>query len=672
MKKIYTTFLALLVCSNLLAQGWPSNYGGVMLQGFYWDSYDATRWSYLESKADQLSGYFDLVWIPQSARAAASTSMGYDPLYWFSNYNSSFGNEQQLRSMIKTFRDKGIGTIADVVINHRGNATSWVDFPAETYNGVTYQLQSTDIVRNDDNGATKNWADANGYSLSENNDSGEGWDGMRDLDHLSANVQTNVKAYLSMLLHDFGYAGFRYDMVKGYSAYFTGLYNQSAQPTFSVGEYWDGNPATVISWLDGTKADGAIQSAAFDFPFRYTVRDAINNSDWSRLGNSSVMSNSSYRRYAVTFVENHDTERRSNAAQDPITTDTLAANAFMLAMPGTPCVFYKHYLARPNEIKSMIDARKTAGITNTSDYINLKSEKGCYANVITGSDGQLVVVVGNVMGYIPASADYKEILSGTKYKYYLSRNAETVWADKPSGEYNQAFGLRLTALSATDDASIVYTLDGTTPTASSPVVTSGASVTITDDCTLKAALLVGGTVGKVITRHYTFNKFEPYDIHIYVNTDQVGWSNVNFWTWGGDGTHAPANTSWPGDKETTTTVIDGKNWYAKTYRINSETDCVNFVFSTGSGSPQTVDVNNINGDTFFEISSQTEGGKHQVNIIPASIAQATAAPATATADIYSIDGRLIRKGTPGQDLEQQAQGLPSGLYIIGKKKLVVR
>ena len=33
---------------------------------------------------------------------------------------------------------------------------------------------------------------------------------MRDLDHNSTNVQTIVKAYLDMLLNDFGYAGFRH------------------------------------------------------------------------------------------------------------------------------------------------------------------------------------------------------------------------------------------------------------------------------------------------------------------------------------------------------------------------------------------------------------------------------------------------------------------------------
>ena len=35
---------------NASAQGWPSEYEGVMLQGFYWDSYDASQWTKLESE----------------------------------------------------------------------------------------------------------------------------------------------------------------------------------------------------------------------------------------------------------------------------------------------------------------------------------------------------------------------------------------------------------------------------------------------------------------------------------------------------------------------------------------------------------------------------------------------------------------------------------------------
>lgn len=75
------------------AQGWPANYNGVMLQAFYWDSFDATKWTTLEKQADELSKYFSLVWIPQSGNCGGQ-SMGYDDQYWFSNYNSSFGDKE--------------------------------------------------------------------------------------------------------------------------------------------------------------------------------------------------------------------------------------------------------------------------------------------------------------------------------------------------------------------------------------------------------------------------------------------------------------------------------------------------------------------------------------------------------------------------------------------------
>ena len=123
-----------------MAQGWHSQYEGVMLQGFYWDGYADSQWSILERQSDNLATTFDLVWIPQSANCGGQ-SMGYDDLYWFSNYNSSFGTAEELKSMIATFKAKGIGTIADIVINHRKNVSNWVDFPKEEYKGVTYELK---------------------------------------------------------------------------------------------------------------------------------------------------------------------------------------------------------------------------------------------------------------------------------------------------------------------------------------------------------------------------------------------------------------------------------------------------------------------------------------------------------------------------------------------------
>ena len=435
MKRLFTSIIITLATLPMLAQGWPDNEEGVMLQGFYWNSYSDTQWTYMEKQVNNLAKVFKLVWLPQSAYCGGQ-SMGYDDLYWFpgeGRYNSSFGTEEELRSLIKTFKDKGIGTIADVVVNHRKNVSNWVDFPKETYKGVTYELKSTDICSDDDGGACGTWATQNGYTLGNpeqpsevyNNANCEDWGGMRDLDHTSQNVQTNVKAYLHMLLEDLGYAGFRYDMVKGYPGKYTALYNKDAQPAYSVGEFLDGNASNCIKWLNATKDNGAIQSAVFDFPFRYTVRDAINNNDWTKLNNASVVSsnNGSYKRYAVTFVENHDTEYRSaTVQQDPLRKDTLAANAYLLAMPGTPCVFLKHWQKYKQEIGNMVAVRKAVGITSMSQMIPMGgSTKDCYVVQVLGNGGKMLLcVVGNTAAsYTPTDPRWEKVISGYHYVYYV-------------------------------------------------------------------------------------------------------------------------------------------------------------------------------------------------------------------------------------------------------------
>ena len=620
MKKFFTTALVVMLPLLMLAQGWPTNYNGVMLQGFYWDSFNETKWPKLESQTDELAEFFKLVWIPQSGNCGG-TSMGYDDLYWFTNYNSSFGSETQLRSMINSFKSKGIGTIADVVVNHRKTINDWVTFPAETYKGVAYNMVSTDICRNDDGGATLTWANQNGKSLSNNNDTGEDRGGMRDLDHKSANVQKIVKAYVKMLIDDLGYAGFRYDMVKGYSAEYTGMYNAYSGTEFSVGEYWDGNQAAVKNWVDGTKVNGVVQSAAFDFPFRYVIRDAANNNRWTNLASSTKGLNmdNNYKRYSVTFVENHDTQYRdANNQQDPIRSNVEAANAFLLSMPGTPCIFLKHWMDYKESIKQMIYVRQLAELTNTSASYNMANSaaQNYYAQRTVGNRGAVLVAMGNETYAIPAS--FVVVASGTNYRMALSKNTETAWVNKPSGEYDAAIDVTLTAVSQTEGAKLVYTLDGSEPTASNGTkVNDGTSISIDKATTLKVGLLIGNTVSGVITRTYSVDntEFVPYEITVFLKDPTVApnnWAQVNFFSW--DDVSSP-NGNWPGEKITATKVVNGVKFYYDTYPINSKDYHINFVFNQGSSNGQTEDVTYINKTSFFEITTQTN--KYQVKDITA-------------------------------------------------------
>ena len=619
MKKTFTTLSLLLALglssTSVNAQGWPKDYGGVMLQGFYWDSFADSQWSYLEEQADDISRYFSLVWIPQSGNCNSSyNQMGYMPVYYF-DHNSSFGTEAQLRSMIKAYRDRGTGIIADVVINHRNNlgaGGSWVDYPAETYKGETYQMLSTDIVKNDDGNKTLDWATKNGLSLSQNNDTGEGWDGCRDLDHKSENVNKVIKAYLDYLINDLGYTGFRYDMVKGYSASFTADYNTAAKPQFSVGEYWDSS-SNIKRWIDGTKVDDVPASGAFDFQFRYRVRDAAASNDWSKLAGSTsdqagypLIYQDGYSQYAITFVENHDTQYRSASEPlDPLKGDTLAANAYMLAMPGTPCVFYKHWLTQKKALKLMISARQQAGITNTSSYEVSKKYSTAYAVTVTGTKGKLICVVGSNSQTFNCPEGFTEILSGRAYRYLLENTALEGWNDV------------VTRIEAEEDKS----------------------------------------------------DFKPYKATVYVKAD---FTPVYFYIWDSNN-NTQLNGNWPGKRvdnvEACKTTIDGETWYFQSVEIPSADYYFNFIINQGNNKPQTSDIAHLTTDKYFlaaisgsKVSYQDVTSEHTTAIeaIPSD-------QIPSLSDIYTIDGRMIRRGA---EAGKAFSDLPKGIYIINGKKVV--
>lgn len=671
MKRV-NTFLASLLFAPLasMAQGWPANYGGVMLQGFFWDSYVDTQWSNIEAQADELSEFFDLVWVPQSGNCNSSYNvMGYTPVYYY-DQNSSFGTETQLRSMISELGKRGVGVIADVVVNHRGSlgvGGSWVDFPAETYKGVTYQMGLSDICRDDDGGAT-----ARLYAVTGAPDTGEDWSGMRDLDHTSKNVQDNVIAYLRFLKDDLGYAGFRYDMTKGYAAQYTGLYNSTVAPEYSVGEYWDGNVSLLRKWVDGTKVDGQPQSATFDFATRYAIRDACNGNNWTKLSGVGLASYPDYRRYAVTFVDNHDTQYRdASSPGDPVKGYVEAANAYILTMPGTPCVFLPHWKSYKNAIKQLVVVRKMAGITNQSATRVLNNSATMYAVEVTGSNSSVIGAYGTAAYSVPAG--YTLVAEGNGYKVYMADSAESPWASAPSGTYGGALSVRLTAVSADASARLVYTTDGSDPTPSSASLPDGGSVDIPVTTTLKVGLLSGGVVKNVITRHYVIKPFEAHKATVYVK--DPGWSALYLYVWANDAASTQLNGDWPGKPVAATCDIGGERWYYQSFDVTTPDYSFNVIFDMGSSSDQTVDIGPIAEDKYYIISDGKTNGKYTVtDVTPAysGISDAVAGRngASGPVRVYSIGGQLLRVAPAGTPVGDAVSGLGKGVYVVGGKKIV--
>jgi len=255
-----------------------------------------------------------------------------------------------------------------------------------------------------------------------NKDTGDKVAYCRDLDHINTQLQNGIKAYTRDLLNYYGYAGFRYDMTSGYDPIYTKMYNEATQPEFSVGEYWKSNsinPKGIIAWIDSTKKT----SAAFDFATKFQINYAFNSTRFDAFVTTQddvtipngVKGRPEYSRYAVTFVENHDTYKDANKMNG----DVVAANAYILTHPGTPCVFWVHWKNYHDQIARLIQIRKTVGITNQSTATVIECDKNHYAAKITGNNGNLIICVGDCSTFTPEGFSANDIVaSNEKYKIW--------------------------------------------------------------------------------------------------------------------------------------------------------------------------------------------------------------------------------------------------------------
>lgn len=549
MKKILLSvaMLCMALCGRAetqdVCQGWPEDYGGVMLQGFWWDSYSAAKWSALTARANELSQYFDLIWVPNSGTCSGDPegsqglSMGYDPCYWL-HHNSCFGTEAELRTMIDTYKQKGVGIIEDVVINHKKGVTNWCDFAQEKVTGQNTNKEYS-IAWDNENYSQICQSDEcndNGYHTTGANDTGTDFNGYRDLDHTNATTRANVKVYLDFLLHELGYAGFRYDMVKGYGAGYIQEYNNDAMPTYSVGEFWD-DQTSIQNWIEGT----GWTSAAFDFPLKFKINSAISDSHYDAFDFKSFTFDKNYARHSVTFADNHDTGREGSK----LANNWSAANAFILASPGTPCVWYPHYNADPTNIQAMILARKACGITNTNCDVQQQyatDDNRGYVMESYGSKGSVYVLLGEAayskVGEVPSK--YTLVAEGDAYKFYSTvANFASVKVSPDGGAFtSQTLDVTLEAVNATTawytigaDAPDRETFNGTT------TFTIGLNSALNEDITICWGATGGDGVehtgSTTFTKRVSYNtpEVEDDEVSVFYETND---RTVYVWAWDDD------------------------------------------------------------------------------------------------------------------------------------------
>jgi alpha-amylase len=367
-------------------------------------------------------------------------------------------------------------------------------------------------------------------------------------------------------------------MTKGFSASYVNEYNTSAGNYFSVGEFWDGFDL-IKSWITNCSNN----STSFDFPVKYALNQAMWNGGmdltkliWLANGTTKqpagLIHSTGTKRYAVTFVDNHDTYRNT----DKFVGNVLAANAFLLGSPGVPCIFLPHWNANKAAITAMIKARRAVQLHSESPVTVNQSATNIYVATVTGISGTLIVKIGS--GSYTAPGDYTLAASGTDYAMWtkISTMAPYLSVSPAGGTYYTA---QTVSMSTSTGATIYYTTDNTAPTTSSTPYSIPLNIS-------------GTTTLRAIAYNPTTQLYSDESVNSYIITTAptaitvrfkapAGWTSCRAYFFVNN---APLGAGWPG----TAMTLESDGYYS--YTVSGFTSLpVGIVFNNGSGS-QTVDL----------------------------------------------------------------------------------
>jgi alpha-amylase len=121
-------------------------------------------------------------------------------------------------------------------------------------------------------------------------------------------------------------------------------------------------------------------------------------------------SNIEERKMAVTLVDNHDTGASPYSVANgwgqkvwecPAEFKSRAY-AFILSMPGTPCIYWPDYFDWDlSEIKNLIQARMKAGIVAGSEWIDLTNSYSGFAAIVKNDKNEEALAISILSNFVP-------------------------------------------------------------------------------------------------------------------------------------------------------------------------------------------------------------------------------------------------------------------------------
>ena len=266
----------------------------------------------------------------------------------FYKVDPRYGSNDDYRQLVAAARERGLGVIMDMIVNHSGSNHWWIaDLPSPDWLNFPDDYVETSHQRT-------TWQDP--YAAeTDQQQFADGWftRTMPDLNQRNPLLADYLVQNALWWIEYLGLAGIRMDTYPYPDKAFMSEWTRRVMreyPNFNiVGEEWSENPAIVSYWQRGkVNHDGYVSylPSLMDFPVSETLKRVLTaeERDWGSSWEPLYTMLANDFLYAdpnalVTFPDNHDMSRLY--AQLGEDTDLVRmAVAYVLTMRGTPQIYY--------------------------------------------------------------------------------------------------------------------------------------------------------------------------------------------------------------------------------------------------------------------------------------------------------------------------------------------
>lgn len=457
---------------------------------------DGQHWNHLAEDAQHLSDLgISHVWMPPAFKGTNKDDVGYGVYDLFDlgefdqkgTIRTKYGFKDEYLNAINRLKDVGIVPMADVVLNHKAAADKletfevvevdpedrtkeiskpfeiegWTHFTFDgrqkAYNDFEwhwYHFNGTDFdaKRNKSGiyliqGDNKGWAE---NDLVDNENGNFDYLMYANLDYKHPEVIENIYSWVDWFVQTTGVLGFRMDAVKHIDSFFMRNFirdvkEKQGQDFYVFGEFWNAKEEDNNTYLEKTEnrfdlVDVRLHNNLYDASLEGVDYDLTTIFDQTLVKN--------HPEHAVTFVENHDTQR--GQALESTVEEWFKPAAYALILlreDGLPCLFYGDYYGIEGEfaqesfqevLDTLLYARKELAYGEQIDYFD---DPNCIGWTRSGNEGgtPLAVTISNDV----ANSKTMEIGSdwaGQTFHDILGNCSDTVtidedgWGDFPVSE----------------------------------------------------------------------------------------------------------------------------------------------------------------------------------------------------------------------------------------------